>query len=286
MTILCVGRSTLDLGYVCPRFPAEDGKLSAKHFTMSGGGPALNAAITAQALGTPAKLVSPLGGGLLADFVRRELAGYGVALHDLATPDEEVLPVSSIIVVPASGSRTVIDHQPAASVGVISAEELFEGVDCVLADGHVPDVALHLLRSARDRGIPTVLDGGSWKPRTREIAALIDCAIVSERFRMDDEQECDGLDALHRLGPSHVAITRGGGSIDWSDDSGRGTIEPPQVNAIDTLGAGDIFHGAFCHYLAGGSGFRDALEQAARIAALSCESFGTRAWIERLAQQA
>jgi sugar/nucleoside kinase (ribokinase family) len=77
-----------------------------------------------------------------------------------------------------------------------------------------------------------------------------------------------------------VAITRGGGPIAWSDGSGRGAIHPPQVDALDTLGAGDIFHGAFCHYLAGGSTFVAALEQAARIAALSCTHLGTRAWIE------
>jgi sugar/nucleoside kinase (ribokinase family) len=286
MTILCVGRSTLDLGYVCPRFPAEDGKLSADHFAMSGGGPALNAAVTAQALGTPARLVSPVGGGLLADFVRRELADYGVALHDLAAPDEEVLPVSSIIVVSANGSRTVIDQQPAASECAVSAEELLEDVDCLLVDGHVPEVALAVLRNARDRGIPTVLDGGSCKPRTREIASLSNYAIVSERFRPDGEHEADLLAALHGLGPAHVAITRGGGLIEWSDGEERGTVEPPQVEAVDTLGAGDIFHGAFCHYLSTGADFIAALEQAARIAALSCESFGTRAWIKRLSQTA
>jgi sugar/nucleoside kinase (ribokinase family) len=79
-----------------------------------------------------------------------------------------------------------------------------------------------------------------------------------------------------------VAITRGAGPIGWSDGSGSGTIRPPQVDAVDTLGAGDIFHGAFCHYLARGSTFVAALEQAARIAALSCTRPGTRAWIEEV----
>lgn len=286
MTILCVGRSTLDLGYVCPRFPTEDAKLSAEQFTISGGGPALNAAITAQVLGTPARLVSPVGGGVLAAFVIRELAAYGVALSDLAAPDEEVLPVSSIIVVPRNRSRTVIDQQPAASVRPTVAEDLLEGVDCVLADGHEAGTAIELLRGARHRGIRTVLDGGSWKPRMREIAALTDYAIVSERFRPDGAQEPDRLATLHRLGPSHVAITRGSAAIEWSDGSERGTIEPPQVEAVDTLGAGDIFHGAFCHYLASGAGFVAALGQAANIAAHSCAEFGTRAWIEMLAPNA
>lgn len=285
MTILFVGRSTLDLGYVCPCFPAEDGKFSAEHFTIAGGGPALNAAIAARALGTPARLASAVGGGLLAGFVRQELKRHEVVLHDLAAPEQELLPVSSIIVVPANGTRTVVDQQPAAALVEAQADELLDGVDLVLADGHLPGIALDVLRSARERGIPAVLDGGSWKRHSREIVGLIDYAIVSERFRPEGAQGDDLLAEIHRLGPSHVAITRGNRPIEWSDGHARGLIEPPQTAALDTLGAGDIFHGAFCHYLAGGSSFVKALEQAARIAARSCETLGTRAWIDTLAQE-
>ena len=278
--ILFIGRSTLDLGYICPSFPEEDSKLSSEGFTMSGGGPALNAAITASALGTPARLVSAVGGGVLADFVRSELHQHGVELLDLARPEDAALPVSSIIVVPQNGSRTVLDQRPTADLRMVEdVDALLEGVDLVLTDGQFAPVALALVQRARELSIPTVLDGGSWKPGMREIFASIEYAIVSERFSPPGHETDDLSAAINRLGPVNVAITRGAGPIGWSEGSDSGAIHPPRVDAVDTLGAGDIFHGAFCHYLAGGSTFVAALERAARIAALSCTRPGTRAWI-------
>ena len=58
-----------------------------------------------------------------------------------------------------------------------------------------------------------------------------------------------------------------------------GAVDVPQVQPVDTLGAGDIFHGAFCYYILQAS-FTDALTRAAKIAANSCQFFGTRRWME------
>ena len=70
MTIVFAGRSTFDLGYVCPEYPAENGKLSATRFWAGAGGCALNAAVTARALGSDVRLLTLLGTGPFADAVR------------------------------------------------------------------------------------------------------------------------------------------------------------------------------------------------------------------------
>ena len=281
MAILFIGRSTLDLGYNCPRYPEEDSKLSSTSFTMSGGGPALNAAVTASALGSKARLISVVGKGTLATVVHRELDKFGIELVDLAASGEDVLPVSSIVVVPQTGSRTVIDQQPAPDLHAVdNADALLAGIDVVLTDGQFAPVAVEVLARARARSIPTVLDGGSWKPGTEQLLALIDHAIVSERFSPPDGSVGDLHDTIRRLGPRNVAVTHGPGPIDWSSGATRGEIIPANVEAVDTLGAGDIFHGAFCHYLGMDEPFERALEVAAEIAANSCTTFGTRAWID------
>ena len=286
MTILFIGRSTLDLGYVCPRFPEEDAKLSSEAFTMAGGGPALNAAVAANALGSRTQLASVVGLSPLAQFVKDELDDFGIQLFDLAADAANALPVSSIIVVPANGSRTIVDQQPEIDLSVSKiADFLLDDVELVLTDGQFAPVAIALLRLARQRAIPTVLDGGSWKPGTRDLLPLTDYAIVSERFRVPDQNDNDPIDCLHRLGPGNVAVTRGAGPIEWSNACRRGVVKPPLVEAVDTLGAGDIFHGAFCHYLARGADFAKALELAAAIAASSCTEFGTRAWIGTIEPQ-
>ena len=280
MTLLFIGRSTFDLGYACPRYPAENGKLSATHFWSGAGGGALNAAVTARALGSAVRLVTLLGAGPFAAAVRDELRRFDVAFDDHADAAAEVLPVSSIVLVPAAGSRTIVDQQPSqVPARAPDFARLFGGVELVLTDGFLPALRGTAEPQARAQGIPVVLDGGSWKPWSGEILPHVDCAIVSERFRPGGEEVADVLAAIHALGPTQAAVTRGERPLSWSEGERRGEIVPPQVEALDTLGAGDVFHGAFCHFVAKGEDFPGALEQAAEVAAQSCRDFGTRAWI-------
>ena len=282
MTLLFAGRSTFDLGYACPEFPQENAKFSATHFWAGAGGCALNAAVAARALGSEVRLLTLLGAGPFAAAVREELAQYDVATDDFADPAAEVLPVSSIVVVPTNGSRTIVDQQPSQKLSrLFDPAVLLEGVCMVLTDGFLPELAVPLCRAARERGIPVVLDGGSWKPWSAEIMPHVDIAVVSERFRPGGMDHADVIAALHRLGPSIVAISRGEGPLSWSDGTLCGEIEPPQVEAIDTLGAGDILHGALCHFLAQGADFSAALALACGVAAESCAYYGTRGWIGR-----
>nr|WP_281501849.1 PfkB family carbohydrate kinase [Aliiroseovarius sp. F20344] len=81
------------------------------------------------------------------------------------------------------------------------------------------------------------------------------------------------------LGLSRWAITRGAKGVIWQDGDSSGEIPAVPVAAVDTLGAGDIFHGAFCHAYAETGDFVAALSSANRIAAKSCELAGTRSWM-------
>ncbi len=281
MTILCVGRATFDLGYACPSFPAEDGKLSATHFWAGAGGSALNGAVTAKALGSEVRLFTLLGAGSFADTVRGELGQYGVPFEDFADPAGEVLPVSSIIVVPDGGTRTIIDQQPPQAMArTVPDADCLDGVEVLYCDGFLPEIAVPLAKAARERGILVVLDGGSWKPWTGDLIAHVDHAVVSERFHPPEQGNAEILDAVRALGPSVAAITRGPADISWKANKRRGEIAPPQIDAIDTLGAGDVFHGAYCHFLAAGENIADALTHAAEVAAQSCRYYGTRQWID------
>ena len=88
------------------------------------------------------------------------------------------------------------------------------------------------------------------------------------------------IDHLLRQGVSEVAVTNGEKPIRYASAAGSGEIPVPQVKAVDTVGAGDTFHGAFCYrYVANGFAFSDALEFASVIASRSCEYFGPRGWM-------
>lgn len=278
VTAIFVGRSTLDLVYVCRGFPEPDGKVDAVYSYRTGGGPALNAAVAFAALGGQARLCSEVGEGVFAEEARGDLRAHAVELFDIAAGRADVLPVSSIIL---TGAARAIVNQPlpdrlrALPPGLL--DQLFEArPDIVLSDGHLPGLAAPILKRAREAGVTTVLDGGGWKPWTPELLPFIDIAVVSSRFRPPDAG--DVLAHLRRTIPA-VALTNGPNPIRWAHGEASGEIAPPKVVAVDTLGAGDLFHGAFCHALASGSGFAESLALAAEVAARSCTDFGPRHWI-------
>ena len=279
VTGLFVGRSTLDIVYGCTRFPEPDGKVDAEVAYVTGGGPALNAAVAFAALGGRARLCSMVGEGVFADRARGDLADHGVELEDAAEGEADVLPVSSVIL--TGPSRAIVNQplpQGAAALSRVRLERLFKTrPDIVLSDGHLPDLALPVLRRAREAGIPTVLDGGSWKPWTAELLPWIDIAIVSARFAPPDA----GSDILAflRHTAAAAAVTGGPGPVRWSAGQASGEVVPPASAAVDTLGAGDIFHGAFCHAHTIGSGFSSSLAFAAQVASRSCAFWGPRQWI-------
>jgi sugar/nucleoside kinase (ribokinase family) len=278
LTGLFVGRSTLDLVYRCARFPDPDGKVDAAEGYVTGGGPALNAAVAFAGLGGRARLCSAIGAGPLADRARQDVGAYGVEVFDAAEGEEDVLPVSSVIL---TGASRAILNQPLPPRAPQVPGELLERIravrpSIVLSDGHLPELALPLLRWARSAGVPTVLDGGSWKPWTAELLPFVDIAIVSSRFRPPGAGD---VLAWLRRSIGAVAATDGPRPIRWSVGDASGEVRPPAVAAIDTLGAGDIFHGAFCHAFAGGLDFTQSLASAAEIAALSATSLGPRRWI-------
>jgi sugar/nucleoside kinase (ribokinase family) len=281
---LFIGMTTLDLIYQTDRPITSNLKFVATDFAIAAGGPATNAAIAFQSLGNQAWILSGLGQHPITQMVREDLNAQGVQHLD-ALPDLPMPPISSIIVDGCTGERTVIsrnvvDHQaPVEGIGPQIAA-LLEDVDIVLVDGHQIAISLAIGQQAKAKGIPVVLDGGSWKSGLEVLLPFIDYAICSAHFYppgYSSEAEVFGYLREQSIN-AKVAITRGGESIlyQWEEQSGE--IPVPMIQPVDTLGAGDVFHGAFCHWILQTS-FQEALQKSAEIAAIACQSFGTRDWL-------
>jgi sugar/nucleoside kinase (ribokinase family) len=285
---LFVGRSTFDILYRLDVLPVEDSKVFAREFYAAPGGPALNAALTHALLGGHALLVSAVGGGKWAAALREELLRRGVELLDLADGTAYETPLSTTLLNAATGSRTIV-NPPASLVRLPPlAAEWSNAVPAswgaippvVLCDGFFLEEASALLTACREAGAALCLDGGSWKPGTAEIAPLLTVAICSERFALPGQTETPGGDPESVMawfaaqGVPCVAVTRGARSIlGW--ERGRGfEIEVAKIEATDTLGAGDVLHGAFCHFFAMTRDFEHSLRKASAIATLSCQSLG------------
>jgi sugar/nucleoside kinase (ribokinase family) len=272
-----LGRATLDLLYLVEQFPTEDTKTMAGRFLAQAGGPALNAAIAFAFLGGKPLLVSAIGNGPWADMVKTELQTYGVPYSDIGAA-EFAPPVSSVVINARSGSRTIF-NAPAAPV-TTAVEAVPVQSPLVLVDGFYTAELGGWVRGLAAGGATVCLDGGSWKADTKELLSLVSIAICSERFHPPGTENCcEVLRYLAGSGIRRAAITRGAAEILGLEDGREFRVEMEPAAAVDTLGAGDILHGAFCRSFLSTGNFEESLRQSSRIATLSCRFFGAREWM-------
>ena len=298
-TGLFVGSITLDFVYLVGQFPSANQKVVASDRTIAAGGPATNAAVAFSALGNRGTAMGVLGCHPIAELIRSDLANCGVDIVDLQPDRPDPPTVASIVVTASTGERAVISTKiatPQHSGDLLLSNpsqntqtDILERIDVILIDGHQMEVSEAIAQQAKKQGIPVVIDGGSWKPGFERVLRWADYAICSANFLPPNCSKSSNLNHrqkreyiftyLHNIGIPHIAITDGENPIQAWNHGQEFKVNVPQIKAVDTLGAGDIFHGAFCHYILRQK-FDKALKSSARIAADSCESFGTRNWIE------
>lgn len=156
------------------------------------------------------------------------------------------------------------------------------GRDVLLLDGHHPVLARALAERGRELGVLVVLDGGSWKEGSAELLALCDAVVLSQDFRIPGEDQGSVLEAVADLGPAFVARSRGHAPLEVLEDGLRSEVIVPEVGAVvDTLGAGDVLHGAFAAEVSRGRGWGSALRAAVDVASRSVTYEGARGWIGR-----
>ena len=273
---LFVGVTTMDLIYPFSGFPEENTKNKTTGLMVDIGGPATNAAYTFAALGGKATLISLVGQNPMSTFIKERLNSYGIAHLDLNENYRGNPEIASILVNRSNGSRTVATAEPKLNPPTQLAIPDLSVFDVLCLDGFYGSYVLELLQT-KLRKPPVVFDGGSFKHLTGSILPLVDYPIVSERFRFPGYT--NAREYLLQGGFRQFAITRGENPILTYDDGRLHELPVSPVPAIDTLGAGDVFHGAFAYYLLDQEAdFKRALSQAAVVAGLSCRYPGVREW--------
>lgn len=278
---LFIGLVTLDFIYLTEFFPQSNQKIVASDYAIAAGGPATNAAITFSYLGNNSQLMGVVGMQTNSQVIKADLSAHQVKLIDLEPNRQESPPISSIIVTKSTGERAVISINATKAQGSLDKlpSNLLDDIEIVLIDGHQMVASATIVSQAQGQQIPVIMDGGSWKPGLETILPYIDYAICSANFFPPGcETTEDVFSYLQAIGIDNIAITQGEKPILYDHQGTRGEIPIPPLQAIDTLGAGDIFHGAFCHYL-WQQDFVSSLIAASKIASRSCRYFGTRRWM-------
>lgn len=281
---LFLGLNTIDIQFLIHRYPQENTKTKALDNAVHIGGPATNAAITHAFLGGQSFLLTCIGKNEFSPFVKRNLDAFGVKYQDL-TPEYTGSPTfASVLTSEEDGERTIFSYAPKhqACNHNLRDQIQFREFSSLLLDGFHPEVALQMARLAKNNGIPVILDAGSWKPQMECLLAAADIVICSADFHPPAVHESgDVFRYLHlRYGITKVAVSRGNKNIRFSEN-GRDIEEIPvhPVRAKDTLGAGDVLHGAFSYYYSIHADFESSLIRASEVASFSCRYFGSHDWI-------
>jgi sulfofructose kinase len=287
MTVTGLGQCSLDYLALVDTYPEIDTKEEVLEWHEQGGGPVATALVALSRLGVRCRFFGVIGDDVEGEKIRRSLVDEGVDARGLKRLENASSQVAFIAVEKGSAKRTIFWKRPSGRA--MEAEEIggdfFEGCDFLLLDGLMREVSLRAAEGARARKIPVMLDAGTARPGLLEIAEGCDYLVASEGFARGNGWDLSP-EFLGRkkeaLSLKTLTITLGAeGSITVSDDR---VVRIPAfiVEAIDTTGAGDVFHGGYIYGLLQGWDIRDTVTFASALAAMKCGKMGGRAGIPRL----
>ena len=296
--VLCIGLPVRDLTFAVESVPGRGQKFPSQRFAQIIGGNALNAAIGVSRLGGRASMTGPMGDkNETADqFLFDDLAKEGIDSAHLVHMPGLVTPISAVMIDP-SGERTIVTFRDPElwKVKLPDHDLLLQDCSAILVESRCAGFATELCIEARHRGIPVVVDIDSTLSQREGLLTASSHLIFSDDALQSTAGITDNLKALQKMATltsSFLAVTRGPKGTLWLDEQGHPKETPAfPVHTVDTLGAGDIFHGAFALEFAGGKSVPEALRFASAAAALKCTRYGgafacpQRAEVEQLLRE-
>ncbi|ESX20079.1 MULTISPECIES: sugar kinase [unclassified Mesorhizobium] len=282
--LLSVGALTLDTILRVETLPTHQGKFIASDGIQIASGMATSAACAARRLGAEVFLWARAGDDAVGDQLLAGIEAEGVDCGFVRRVEGARSALAAILV-DAHGERIIVPfYDPKAQAGpeAVPVADL-SGFDAVLVDVRWPGAAALALTAARSAGRPAILDADTAPvevlerllPLASHIVASETAARIVCGHALDPGTAC--ADLASRT-DAFVAVT-GGAAGSWWHDRSAGCVRhiaAPKIKAVDTLAAGDVFHGAFAVGLAETMPIEQALRFASAAAALKCQRFGGR----------
>lgn len=280
--VLCIGIAVLDHVFQVEAMPTRAEKYRSQRMTTVGGGIAANAAVAVARQGGEALLVTRLGDDEVGRLILDGIAAEGVDVG-LSRRFEGFRSPLSCILVDRDGERLIVSYSDPAIPDEPDwlPQRLPEGVDAVMGDTRWETGSRHMFALARAAGRFAVLDADR-KPQDEATVESCTHAAISLQACTEMTGETDPAKGVERLGRRYrnwLAVTDGANGVFWVDDGAIRHTPAFKVDAVDTLGAGDTWHGAFALGLAEGMGEERAVRYASAVAAIKCARFGGRAGI-------
>lgn len=284
-----IGQCCWDYLAVVDAHPSVDSKKEVFCWEEQGGGPVATALATLSRFGVPCRFHGVVGDDDLGSKIHKSLAAEGIDAAGLVTRRDAVSQRAFISIEQNTGLRTIFWQRPTGEP-LQPAElpaDFLGNTRFLLLDGLMAEASLYAAGEARRLGIPVMLDAGRIRPGMLELAGVSDYLVAGEQFFLDlgwDGSKKIFAGLASGIGAPVVTVTLGGrGSLTWNR---CGIIEQKAfaIEAVDTTGAGDVFHGGYIYGLLQAWRLEDTLAYASAAAALKCRKVGGRKGIPSLAE--
>jgi sulfofructose kinase len=305
-----VGLNATDTLIKVAHFPAYGGKVPIEAEILSPGGQVASALTAAATLGLRVKYIGTVGDDERGRIQLESLRGTGINLDDVEVRENCPNQMAYIVIDESTGERTVFwsrAHCLTLDPNTITAEKI--GCARMLhIDGHDTPAVEKAARVARDLHIPVSVDVDTIYPGFDRVLGFVDYLVASSEFPVRWTNESDPFRALEMIqnqyGMAVAAMTLGAHGalarvlpLRRDRKGARSGARPADgktnaryvyspgfvVDCVDTTGAGDVFHGAFCYAVLEGMPIGDTLEFSNAMAALNCTRLGARGGIGTLA---
>ena len=292
MDIVCIGQNAVDTLIVADRVPASGGKEWFGQEMVAPGGQVATAAVACARLGLPTKYIGTLGDDERAIVQRQSLLSEGIDISGVIGRDGCATQTAYIIIDRDSGERTVLwRRDPGLALRPDEVKpEWFADARMVHCDAGDMPAIIKVAETARALGIPVSLDADTQYPELGRLFASVDYLIAAAGLLEAWTGESDTARAIEKTqleyGCRAVGVTLGADGC-LLRAAGQLHYSPGfAIDCIDSTGAGDVFHGAFCYSVLEAMPLPDALDFANAMAALNCCALGARGNVARCEEAA
>ncbi len=281
MKVLCIGHAAYDITTPVETFPKENTKNRVQERVECGGGPAGNAAYLLGKWGVDTYFAGIVGDDLYGQRIVEEYKKVGVHTDYLQVSKEHITASSYIIANRENGSRTIFTYRP--SDMHMTDVDINIQPDVILVDGQEPAISKKMLTQYPNA--ISIIDAGRTKLEIRELCRMVNYVVCSKDFAekisgltiFDNDSLSYAFRKLEEEFHTEIVITLEAAGCAYRTESGNVEIVPSlKVKAIDSTGAGDIFHGAFTYGIAQGWPMPKVLRFANLAGAMSVTRIGGR----------
>ncbi|MBR3943116.1 MAG: hypothetical protein IKJ55_07130 [Clostridia bacterium] len=280
--IVGIGANVFDTLYTVDKFPTEDTKMRANAVKTSGGGPCATGLVAASKLGADCAFIGNLSDDNGGAFLKADMEKYGVSTDCIQIKMGYDTFCSCIWLAKETASRTCVFFRGNVPPTVLDEkmENAIKNAEVLMVDGNDMDAAIKGAEIAKQNGTKVLYDAGGLYEGVENLLPLADILIPSEEFALGhtkaDTAEVAAKILFEKYTPEIVVITQGKKGGILYDGKDVQSYPAFLVDAVDTNGSGDVFHGAFAFAITEKMSYNKACVFSSAVSALKCTKIGAR----------